>query len=735
MTNCIYQGFLLQSNCKIGLSQPVIHHYGRLTDGSSFLIQETRQTPCFYISADQHRNRRIRKFKKVRTSEQAMDGTSLLRLECATPNDIPSARDTLHHEGIATYEGDITLPQAHLIANNICGGVEIKTAKVARTTAVDYVFENPELSPADVDIQLRILAIEVEVFRLDPLGLLISLHNDSADLLLVIDSAGSQSNSRGLVFTKLEPGLRALENLVADLDPDILIIWNLQHSDLVKLMQHCRARSQEIRWGRNTRPTVVRSSNSRNDTLRILVPGRLVIDVNHWIQQFYPKFTARIGSNFQPALLDQNARSSSDRLIIKPTLDQMQARARFLFHLIQQLKVPQLAVSRTKLTGEPLDPSINRPDALDAMYLRRLRTRAKRARSTVNVQHNYRPRRPVTKVFRRKAGLSPNVSVCKFTDLYPNLIRMFNIDWLTLTKKDNAPVISINNQVALARQRGILPQIFEEIQHDQNVFSATEEAISNRNTTLIKNSLIQAIANPRNRFYNQHFVNALWSLGRHFIRYAIQWFEEFGCQVVFNDENQIYICVGNVEPIRARKDIGELTKDFNEELNSYVRKNWGISNNLKISINRFYRRIFLVNYTTKRNRTRTNLAALHHPSAQISLHGFDFDRKITFPFLSQFQKTLYQLALDERCIKPYVYQFVDSIKRGHFDHLSGFDNRRKFNRLYNQVASKDERLAKQLVRTRENRSRFINHLVKPILIPVYQAIGERTSSIEILCRQ
>lgn len=734
MTNCIYQGFLLQSHCQIGLSQPVIQHYGRLTDGASFLIQETRQTPCFYISADQNRNRRIRKFKKIRTSELAMDGTSLLRLECATPNDIPSARDTLHHEGIATYEGDITLPQAHLIANNICGGVEIKTSKVARTTAVDYVFENPELSPADVDIQLRILAIEVEVFRLDPLGLLISLHNDSADLLLIIDSAGSQSNSRGLVFTELEPGLRALENLVIDLNPDILIVWDLQHSGLVKLMQHCRARGQELRWGRNTRPAVVRSSNSRNATIRILVPGRLVIDVNHWIQQFYPEFTARIGSNFRPALLGQNVRSSPDRLLINTTLDQVQARARFLFHLIQQLNVPQRAVSRTKLTGEPLDPSIHQPEALDAMYLRRLRTRAKRAQSTVNVQHNYRPRRPVTKVFRRKAGLSHNVSVCKFTDLYPNLIRMFNIDWLTLTKADNASVISINNQVAFARQRGILPQIFEEIQHDQNVFCASEEDISNRNTTLIKNSLIQAIANPHNRFYNQEVVFALWSLGRHFIKYTIRWFEEFGCQVVFNDENQIYICVGNVESIRARKVIGELTKEFNEELNSYVDKNWGISNHLKINVNHFYRRLFLVNYTTKRNRTRTNLAALHHPSAQISLHGFDFERKITFPFLRQFQHNLYRLALDEECVNAYVYQFVDKIKRGHLDQPLGFDNRRKFNRLYNQVASKDERLVKQLVRTRENRSRFINHLVKPILIPVYQAIGKRTPSIEILCK-
>lgn len=733
MTNSIYHGFLLQSSCRIELFKPIIHHYGRLTDGSSFLIRETRQTPCFYISEDQYRNRRIRKFNKVRTSEQAIDGASLLRLECSTPNDIPSARDTLHLEGIATYEGDVTLPQTHLIDNNICGGVEIKASNVSRNAAVNYVFENPELSRANVDIQLRILALEVQVFRLNPLGLLICLHDDSTDRVLAIDSVGPTSKSQELVFADLRTGLRALENLIAVIDPDVLITWNLRDSGLVKLLEHCRTQRQEIRWGRTTGSTFARWSNSRGDTLRVLVPGRLFIDVNQWIQRFYPKFTTRIGSNFRTALLAHKTAISSDKFTTIMEPDRIKARAQFLFQLIQQLYIPQLAILKTKLTGETLDPSIIQPDSLDAMYLRRLRTKEIRARSTVNLQQNYRSRQPITKVFRRKAGVSQNVSVCRFKDLYPNLIRMFNIDWLTLTKKDSAGAIQTNNRVTFARQRGILPQIFEEIQHDRSVFSSTEKEILNRTTTLIKNSLMEAIANPRNRFYDRQIVNVLWSLGRHFLLYAIQWFEAFGCRVIFNDGKQIYICVGNDEPNRARKDIEILTTQFNQELNSYVRKTWYIANNLKINAENFYRRVFLVNYTTKRNRTRTNLAVLHHPSEQISLHGFDFDRKITFPCLSQFQKSLYQRVLYEECISSYVHEFIDNIKRGHFDNRLGFNNRRKFNRLYNQMAVKDERLADRLVRIRENRSRFINQLVKPILIPVYQAIGEPTSTIESPC--
>ncbi|MCY3627644.1 MAG: hypothetical protein F4039_00645 [Gammaproteobacteria bacterium] len=728
MTNYIYQGFLLQSSCRIELSKPIIHHYGRLTDGASFLIRETRQTPCFYISEDQYRNRRIRKFNKVRTSEQAIDGASLLRLECSTPNDIPSARDTLHLEGIATYEGDITLPQTHLIDNNICGGVEINASNVSRNASVDYVFENPELSPADIDIQLRVLAMEVEIFRLDPLGLQICLQGDSTDLVLVIDPVESVSKSRDLVFADLRTGLRALDKLVAQIDPDVLMVWNLRDSDLVKLLEHCRCRRQEIRWGRTTKSTFVRRSNSSGDTLRVLVPGRLFVDVKQWIQRFFPELTTRIRSNFRSAL-------SSDKPTTTTTLDQLKARVQLLFQLIQQLNIPQFAVLRTQMTGAILDPSINQPDSLDAIYLRRLRPRGIRARSTLNVQHDYRPKQPITKIFRREAGLSQNVSVCRFKDLWPNLIRMFNIDWLTLTKEDCNEAIHTNNQITFTRQRGILPQIFEEIQHDRSVFSSTEEEILNRTTTLIKNSLMEAIANPRNRFYDRQIVNAIWSLGRHFLLYAIQWFEAFGCRVIFNDGKQIYICVGNDEPNRARKVIEILTTQFNQELNSYVRKTWYIANTLKINAEYFYQRVFLVNYTTKRNRTRTNLAALHHPSEQISLHGFDFDRKITFPFLSQFQKNLYQRVLYKDCIHSYVYELIDNIKRGHFDHRLGFNDRRKFNRLYNQMASKDERLADRLVRIRENRSRFINQLVKPMLIPVYQAIGERTSTIEILCNR
>ena len=43
------RGFVMQASYRIRDAAPVVHLYGRLEGGATFLVRDARQTPCFYV--------------------------------------------------------------------------------------------------------------------------------------------------------------------------------------------------------------------------------------------------------------------------------------------------------------------------------------------------------------------------------------------------------------------------------------------------------------------------------------------------------------------------------------------------------------------------------------------------------------------------------------------------------------------------------------------------------------
>ena len=716
------QGFILQSSCRLEDSKPVIHHYGRLVDGASFLIRETRQTPHFYISNEQQRSRQRRKLNKVPTNKHSLAGTPLIRVEFPTPNALASARDTFQLEGIPTYESDIPFPQIHLVNNNIRGGVKIISSNTQSSTSADYVFEDPEIQPADVDWKLQLLAIEVEILRFNPPSLAIALYDESTDKVLVVDPKWESNLNDESVYRDLSTGLKALQDIVDSVDPDVLLGRDLQHSGLVKLLNQCRARNQEIRLGRTNENTYVRLTNNQKSTLRVVSHGRLFIDTDQWIRQTFPLLEKRIGSNHRKRVKEGYQLDSLIHIV--------HSRAQFNFQLVHQLKLPQLAVFNTRTAGVSIDPNVKKLNKLDSIYLRRLRASNVRAKSAVNLSFHFRPIAPVVKTLRCEAGIHHNVGVFTFNNFYPNLIRIFNIDWLTLAQGDAAKSITAPNDVKFDRQPGILPLLLEELLNSQETTLPIQDQVIN---STIK-SILQSLVDPASRFHDCKIVNAIWSFGRHFIKYAIRWFEEFGCVVIFNENNMIYVSVDKGDSTLSNTQLETLAGHFNEDLSMYIKNTWDVDNLLNLDSVDFFSRFFLTQHTSKKEPGNVNFAAIHHPSEHISLSGPGFDRKLTFPFINQFQQNLYHRVINQQDIETFVLEFIEYIKHGSVDHLLEFNHPKKFNRLGIRNSEKDTTLPNKSTKPRENRSRFINYVVKPILIPVYHATGKPISGVEDLCQ-
>src|SRR5204863_9410558 len=122
------------------------------------------------------------------TGKKTFDSAQVSRLEVETPPDVPGLRDRLHAADIDTFEADVRFAVRYLIERGIKGGCEIEGEAIAGN-GVTWIFDNPQLKPADVQVEPRVLAFDIET---DPKGnrlLAISLYAPGIDEVLIVDGS------------------------------------------------------------------------------------------------------------------------------------------------------------------------------------------------------------------------------------------------------------------------------------------------------------------------------------------------------------------------------------------------------------------------------------------------------------------------------------------------------------------------------------------------------------------
>ena len=73
------EGFILQASYRIEGDAPVVHLYGRLSDGRTFLLRDRRQVPHFYVrDVDVDRAHR----KQLRHGEDGLGHVYGVLLQC-----------------------------------------------------------------------------------------------------------------------------------------------------------------------------------------------------------------------------------------------------------------------------------------------------------------------------------------------------------------------------------------------------------------------------------------------------------------------------------------------------------------------------------------------------------------------------------------------------------------------------------------------------------------------------
>src|SRR6267154_1594338 len=442
------RGFILQSSYRVvsrpnGQRIPVIHLYGRLESGGTFLVRDDRQRPHFYIrAADAERARDLRAPPPKASAKRTFDGAPVAQLEVDTPPEVPGVRDRLHAAGIDTFEADVRFAVRYLIERGIKGGCEIE-GEASAGTGVTWVFDNPSLRPADVKIEPRVLSFDIETHGTPARLLAISMYAPGIDEVLIVDGSDRAMPDKAIRCADEFAALDSFCDRVRRFDPDVLTGWNIIDFDLTVLQGIAERVRHPFALGRDVGSIRIRKAEGYFGSGQASIPGRLVLDGIDLLRGAFIRMDEYSLDAVAREVLGEGKAITGD---VRDRIGEIthnyrhdlpafalyaRTDARLAFEIVQKLHVVRLAFARSQLAGMTPDrvaASIASFDFLFQTELEKLGVVAPTVRSgdadVASPQQGGHVLEPV-------AGLHRDVWVFDFKSLYPSIIRTFNIDPLS----------------------------------------------------------------------------------------------------------------------------------------------------------------------------------------------------------------------------------------------------------------------------------------------------------------
>jgi len=717
------RGFILQASYRVetggnGERRPVVHLYGRLDDGRTFLVRDDRQRPHFYIrEADAQRARALGAVRMAPSDRRTFDGAPVARLEAEAPPDVPGLRDRLHSNGIDTFEADVRFASRYLIERGIKGGCEIvgerrpggspgrggtvvaagapsRRATAAPDTAATglVVFDNPELAPAAVEIAPHVLSFDIETDPDATRLLAISLYAPGIDEVLIVDPDARAVPERAVRCADERAALDAFcERIHAD-DPDVLTGWNTIDLDLTVLQRIAARLEHPLRLGRDDGALRLRKAEGYFGSGQATIPGRVVLDGIDLLRGAFVRMDDYSLDAVARELLGEGKALAGDpRERIAEILHNYahdlpafaayaRTDARLAYRIVEKLNLVPLAFARSRLTGMTPDRVAASIASFDFLYLtelERLRVVAPTVRNDDSrvyaAQQGGHVLAPVT-------GLHASVWVFDFKSLYPSIIRTFNIDPLGYVPNPSTGDDLIRAaDAAFRRGPAILPRMLDELFPRREAAKKSGDDVASQAIKILMNSFYGVLGTPACRFFNPALANAITGLGREMLLWSKRWFEAAGYQVLYGDTDSLFVRSGRDDPDDARAEARRLAAALSAELATDIAAQWRVESRLELEFEKLYLRLFLPHARHSARGASKRYAGLVHgvrgdglaqdeiAKGEIEFVGLEVVRRDWTALAKRVQRELYRRLFGDESVDAYLADVVRRVRAGELD--------------------------------------------------------------------
>ena len=721
MSSQSLQGFIIHPTYRLENGRPVVHLFGRLADGRSFLMRDRGLVPYFFVrTADGETARAHGAARQSPTSLKTMRGEPVVRVEVDAPDRMPPLRDALVKAGLPVFEADVRFAMRYLIDHGIRGALEIDAGRngsapgggpTATARGVDVGFDEPAVRPAEFRPEaerLRLVSIDLET---DPRAARIysaAVAGPGVEevLLALTDEEVKKGLGKAAAPCRIVPcgDERALlKNLFArlrEIDFDVLTGWNVIDFDLDVLLARSRALGVPFEIGRAPGAARVIRERTFWGRSRADITGRVVLDGIDLMRSSFMKLDDYRLDTAARAVLGEGKVELGDahdgmsgreraQAIERTFRDNLPlfieynlADARLVLSIMDKARLLDLAIRRSLLTGMPLDRVGASIASFDFLYLHELRRRGHVAPSVGAAAAAPEDVVLGGAVLEPVPGLFENVLAFDFKSLYPSLIRTFNIDPLghvpEARPEERPSLIRAPNGAFFRREPGILPEILERLFPQRDEAKRRGDAIGSHALKILMNSFYGVLATPACRFFSLPVANAITHFGQWVLRWTRDRVEALGHRVLYGDTDSLFVASAIAGPGAAEEALrlgAGLRDRINAELRDEIRAGWDVESRLELEFETLFLKFFLPSMRHGTAGARKRYAGLVREDAPgkgdtVVFVGMEVVRR-DWTELSK----IYQRGLFERLFRgaggeevlSYTREFVRDLKEGRHD--------------------------------------------------------------------
>ncbi|MFK7991311.1 MAG: DNA polymerase II [Sandaracinaceae bacterium] len=538
----------------------------------------------------------------------------------------------------------------------------------------------PKLEAAFMTPTLRVASFDVESEGLD--GPLISV--------AVVSGETERAFVRGrgvpgaACFETEAETLRAFLDCVAELDPDVLIGWNVVEFDVAYLEARCRLHRVPFRLGRGGNTARV-LKGGRNAPAVARVPGRVVLDGIATMRAATWSFERWSLEHVAQTLLGRGKaidHAGDDRLasILRMAREDMPALVaynledcRLVQEIFERAHLLEFAIERQRLTGLTMDRRAGAVAAFDHLYLPRLH-RAGRVAPTTGTRGEP-TRSPGGYVMDSTPGLYDDVLVLDFKSLYPSLIRTFLVDplGLAVASEASAEADSVEgfDGARFDRTVHILPTLIETLWSARDVAKKKGDAALSRAIKIQMNSFYGVLGTPACRFFDGRLASSITRRGHEVLTRSRTWLEERGHRVIYGDTDSLFVTLAEPVAADAVEPAGEaLAAALNDHWRERVMEEHGLESALELEMETVYRRFLMPTMRHSKTGSKKRYAGTVRAgdgSSRLVVKGLEAVRTDWTPLARRFQRELLRRVFADEPYAAWARRLTDRMFAGELD--------------------------------------------------------------------
>ena len=577
--------------------------------------------------------------------------------------------------GTPAWEAEVKAADRFLMERFITGGCRIHGEPADQQGVT--VYRHPRLEPADVTPELRVASFDVEAHSRDGPTLSIATVVTNLERVFVLGEGTSDS-----VISYCATERKLLEgflDFIAEIDPDVLIGWNVVDFDLQYLGRRCAAFRIPFAMGRLGGIARILRGEGSAPTVA-LVPGRVVLDgiatmraatwsferwsLEHVGQELLGRGKA-IAKTLDP--LEEIRRLYREDLpaLIEYNLED----CRLVRDVFDHAQVLEFAIERQRLTGLTMDRRAGSVAAFDFLYLPRLHRRGRVAPS-VGTNPNV-VTSPGGYVLDSRPGLYQNVLVLDFKSLYPSIIRTFLIDPLGMTVglERNQGVAGFGGAI-FDRKDHILPSLIEALWSSRDAAKKRQDAAMSRAIKVLMNSFYGVLGSPVCRFFDPRLASSITRRGHEILTRSRDFIEAAGWPVIYGDTDSLFVLVGPDHQVADCAAIGaDLAQDLNTWWQATLDTEHGLPSALEVEFETHYEHFLMPTMRGSKEGSKKRYAGMvrRHSELRLVVKGLEAVRTDWTPLARRFQRELLRRVFLGEEFKDWVSELSNQLRAGQLD--------------------------------------------------------------------